>query len=109
MPIKIREPAAANLASSASEDSFEAWLSNVPLNRNEAWSLEAALTFAPGSGESLLKASRRIESLCRWAYIQMGRRQTSRRRSMGGLQVRPTGVRMAGAPAWDIKGRVACP
>jgi len=104
VPIKIREPAAANLASSASEDTFEAWLPHAPLNRDEAWSLEAALTLAPGSGESVLKASRRIEGICRWAYIQMGRRRTP-----GVLQARRMGVRELDARFWSPRGRLACP
>jgi hypothetical protein len=69
-----------------------------------AWSLDASLILAPGSGESVLEASRRIDGICRWAYLQM-----DRKRATGLRQASWRGVRMTGAPAWDFKGGVACP
>lgn len=104
MPIRIREPAVSNFACSEAEDSIKARLPYAPFNRDEAWSLEAALTLAPGSGESVLKASRRIEGICRWAYIQM-----SRRRTPGVPQARQLGMRELDARVWGHKGRLACP
>ena len=104
MLIDIGESGVSGLRFIAAENSFEAVLPGEVLHHAEAWSLEAALTLAPGPGESVLEASRRIDGICRWAYIQMGRR-----RPPGGLQVRRTGVRMAGASARVMRGRVACP
>jgi len=104
VPIRIREPAVSSLLIHEADDSIRARLPHAPLNRDEAWSLEAALTLAPGSGESVLKASRRIEGICRWAYIQMGRRRTP-----GALQARRMEVRELDARFWGHRGRVACP
>jgi len=104
VPRIIREPIVSSLLSSVAEDCIEAQLPHAALTRAEVLNLEAALTLAPGSRESVLEASRRIEGVCRWAYLQMGRRRT-----LGIHQVRRAGVRESDARAWVTRGRVTCP
>jgi hypothetical protein len=104
MPRISREPTFFNLAPSVAEVSIGTRLQPGALTRAEASTLEAALTLAPGSQESVLEASHRIEGICRWAYIQMGRKRTS-----GIRQARRTEVRESAAQALDIRGRVTCP
>jgi hypothetical protein len=99
----IHEPDLSGHGVSAAEHSLEAVLP--PGHQyHAAWRLDPALILAPGSGESVLEASRRIEEICRWAHLQVDWRRAS-----GLLPVKRTGVGAASAPAWDLNGRVACP
>jgi hypothetical protein len=97
------EPDHSGLRSAVAEASLDAVLPQGVPCRTEAWSLDAALILAPGPGESVLEASRRIDGICRGAYQQMDRRASDLR------QARRTGLWKSAAPVRGGRRRVACP
>ena len=97
------EPDMSGYGVSAVVNSLEAVLPQ-GLQYRADWGLDPAFILAPGSGESVLEASRRIEGICRWGHLQVDWSRAS-----GLLPATRRSVRAAGAPAWDIQGRVACP